>query len=147
MKYKKISMVLAALLTIAMLLSACGDSSSDVPTNETDQAAADKVAAMIDAIYVQQRTEDTDAQCKAAKEGWDALTDAQKELERAGFEKISSEFQYDDNVAEGDVIGTTPAANSKATKETEAHVIIQHILFIYSDDHVFVLIIYGNYCS
>lgn len=80
MKYKKISMVLAALLTIAMLLSACGDSSSDVPTNETDQAAADKVAAMIDAIYVQQRTEDTDAQCKAAKEGWDALTDAQKEL-------------------------------------------------------------------
>lgn len=50
--------------------------------------------------------------------------DAQKELERAGFEKISSEFQYDDNVAEGDVIGTTPAANSKATKETEIKMIV-----------------------
>nr|AHF23734.1 anaerobic cobalt chelatase cbiK [uncultured bacterium Contig3b] len=35
---------------------------------------------MIDAIYVQQRTEDTDAQCAAAKAAWDALTDAQKEL-------------------------------------------------------------------
>ena len=45
-----------------------------------DQAAADEVAALIDAIYVQQRTADTDAQCKAAKEAWDALTDEQKEL-------------------------------------------------------------------
>ncbi len=45
-----------------------------------DQAAADAVAALIDAIYVQERTADTDAQCKAAKEAWDALTDAQKEL-------------------------------------------------------------------
>ena len=35
---------------------------------------------MIDAIYVQERTDETDAQCKAAKEAWDALTDAQKEL-------------------------------------------------------------------
>lgn len=47
---------------------------------EDDQTAADNVAALIDAIYVQERTEDTDAQCSAAKEGWDALTDAQKEL-------------------------------------------------------------------
>ena len=38
------------------------------------------MAALIDAIYVQERTDDTDAQCKAAKEAWDALTDAQKEL-------------------------------------------------------------------
>lgn len=45
-----------------------------------DQAKADEVAALIDAIYVQERTEETDAQCKAAKEAWDALTDAQKEL-------------------------------------------------------------------
>ncbi len=45
-----------------------------------DQEAADKVAALIDAIYVQERTDETDAQCKAAKEAWDALTDAQKEL-------------------------------------------------------------------
>ena len=45
-----------------------------------DQAAADEVAALIDAIYVQQRTDETDAQCAAAKAAWDALTDAQKEL-------------------------------------------------------------------
>ena len=45
-----------------------------------DQKAADQVAAMIDAIYVQKRTEDTDKQCEAAKEGWDALTEEQKLL-------------------------------------------------------------------
>ena len=49
-------------------------------TADADQEAADKVAALIDAIYVQERTDDTDAQCKEAKEAWDALTDAQKEL-------------------------------------------------------------------
>lgn len=45
-----------------------------------DQAAADKVAALIDAIYVQERTSKTDKQCAEAKKAWDALTDAQKEL-------------------------------------------------------------------
>ena len=50
-----------------------------------DQAAADEVAALIDAIYVQTRTADTDAQCTAAKAGWDALTDAQKELVEGEF--------------------------------------------------------------
>ena len=35
---------------------------------------------MIDAIYVQTRTNETDAQCEAAKAAWDALTDAQKAL-------------------------------------------------------------------
>ena len=47
---------------------------------ELDQQAADEVAAMIDAIYVQTRNDETDAQCEAAKAAWDALTDAQKEL-------------------------------------------------------------------
>ena len=42
--------------------------------------AAKNVADLIDAIYVQERTDDTDAQCEAAKAAWDALTDAQKEL-------------------------------------------------------------------
>ena len=45
-----------------------------------DQAAADEVAALIDAIYVQERNENTDKQCADAKAAWDALTDAQKEL-------------------------------------------------------------------
>ena len=47
---------------------------------DDDQAAADHVAELIDAIYVQERNDQTDEQCKAAKEAWDALTDAQKEL-------------------------------------------------------------------
>ena len=53
---------------------------TDPEPYEDDQAAADKVAALIDAIYVQERTDETDAQCEAAKAAWDALTDAQKEL-------------------------------------------------------------------
>lgn len=54
---------------------------SEAETEEvSDQEAADKVAALIDAIYVQERTDDTDTQCAEAKAAWDALTDAQKEL-------------------------------------------------------------------
>lgn len=45
-----------------------------------DEATAQKAAELIDKIYVQERTETTDADCAAAKEAWDALTDAQKEL-------------------------------------------------------------------
>ena len=59
-----------------------GASSSEEPASKEtdDQAAADEVAALIDAIYVQQRTEETDALCAAAKAAWDALTDGQKAL-------------------------------------------------------------------
>ena len=46
----------------------------------SDQEAAEKVASLIDQIYVQERNDNTDEQCKEAKEAWDALTDAQKEL-------------------------------------------------------------------
>ena len=48
--------------------------------SDDDQKAADEVGALIDKIYVQERTDKTDEQCKAAKEAWDKLTDAQKEL-------------------------------------------------------------------
>ncbi|RHO90677.1 cobalt chelatase [Ruminococcus sp. AF41-9] len=47
---------------------------------DADQKAADEVAALIDKIYVQERNDTTDEDCKAAKEAWDKLTDAQKEL-------------------------------------------------------------------
>ncbi|MBE6990943.1 MAG: cobalt chelatase [Ruminococcaceae bacterium] len=46
----------------------------------TDQELADEVAALIDAIYVQEHTDKTDEQIAAARAAWDALTDAQKEL-------------------------------------------------------------------
>lgn len=49
-------------------------------SEDADKMAADNVAALIDAIYVQERTENTDQQCADAKAAWDALTDTQKEL-------------------------------------------------------------------
>ena len=47
---------------------------------DVNQIAANEVAALIDAIYVQKRTADTDKQCAQAKAAWDALTEIQKEL-------------------------------------------------------------------
>ena len=98
MNRKKTSIWIAAVLAAA-LLAGCGGTAAPTtaPAAETaattkasepaateavvdDQAAADAVAELIDAIYVQKRTDDTDAQCAAAKAGWDALTDAQKAL-------------------------------------------------------------------
>ena len=84
---KALAFLMAAVMLMSML-TACGNKdvaddtkdNNDVSTAEADQAAADKVAALIDAIYVQERTEETDAQCEAAKAAWDALTDAQKAL-------------------------------------------------------------------
>ena len=83
---KALAFLMAAVMLMSML-TACGNKdnadkkdNNDVNTEETDKAAADKVAALIDAIYVQERTEETDAQCEAAKAAWDALTDAQKAL-------------------------------------------------------------------
>ena len=49
-------------------------------TADADKEAADNAAALIDKIYLQERTETTDEDCKAAKEAWDALTDEQKAL-------------------------------------------------------------------
>ena len=56
------------------------DAADTEEASDDDQKAADEVAALIDKIYVQERTDTTDEDCKAAKEAWDKLTDAQKEL-------------------------------------------------------------------
>ncbi len=84
---KALAFLMAAVMLMSML-TACGgknntaddNTDNNVSTEEADKAAADKVAALIDAIYVQERTDETDAQCEAAKAAWDALTDAQKAL-------------------------------------------------------------------
>lgn len=44
--------------------------------------------------------------------------DAKRALENEGFENISSEYAYSDTVSEGDVIETTPSANTQASKDT-----------------------------
>ena len=70
----------AASSTAASSAAGSAAASSEVSSEEADELAAQNVADLIDAIYVQERTDDTDAQCAAAKAAWDALTDAQKEL-------------------------------------------------------------------
>ena len=84
---KILLMVLALCMLVSLAAcSAAPEEESEEPAQEeqaaepTDQELADEVAALIDAIYVQEWTEETDAQCAAAKAAWDALTDAQKEL-------------------------------------------------------------------
>ena len=92
---KKLAAAVTALALCAGVLTGCGGSassaaassvassaaaSSEVSSEEADEMAAKNVADLIDAIYVQERNEDTDAQCEAAKAAWDALTDTQKEL-------------------------------------------------------------------
>ena len=52
---------------------------------KTDEELAAECAALIDAIYVQERTETTDADIAAAKDAWDALTDEQKEMVAGEF--------------------------------------------------------------
>ena len=91
---KRTTALITSAALLAALLAGCGQtapagsasapasSASSAASGQTDpdQAAADQAAALIDAIYVQQRTDDTDARCAAAKAAWDALTDTQKAL-------------------------------------------------------------------
>ena len=92
-KTKKLAAAVTALALCAGVLTGCGgaasstasstaasSASSEASSEEADEMAAKNVADLIDAIYVQERNEDTDAQCEAAKAAWDALTDTQKEL-------------------------------------------------------------------
>lgn len=74
---KTIKKFLSLLVAASMLTGVCAY--AEGPSAE-DQAAADHVAELIDAIYVQTRDEHTDALCAEAKAAWDALTDEQKEL-------------------------------------------------------------------
>ena len=93
MKKKIVTLLMASVLTV-MCATGCGNGNQDAADNKVnadtqvaqteevneDQKMADEVADLIDAIYVQERNENTDAQCEAAKAAWDKLTDAQKAL-------------------------------------------------------------------
>ena len=101
MKNKFLTMPLA--LVMALALTACGNNTSAVQENpqtteDTKEVSEETVAEetkddesvssdpvkevsdLIDAIYVQQRTDETDELCAKAKEAWDALTEEQKQL-------------------------------------------------------------------
>lgn len=89
MKKRTLAIVMSLTLAAGML-AGCGDGKKENSENTQvsksdkaevdDQKAADEVADLIDAIYVQERNDKTDEQCKAAKEAWDKLTDGQKAL-------------------------------------------------------------------
>ena len=96
-KMRKVLSLMFVLVFTMSMLSACGTTNADSSESGTasagatesanasadasaDAAAAAKVADLIDAIYVQQRNDNTDEQCAEAKAAWDALTDSQKEL-------------------------------------------------------------------
>ncbi len=84
MKKKFAAVLLTGIMACVPVLTGCSNGNTETAggsaQNVSDQEAADQAAALIDAIYVQQRTEDTDEQCAQAKAAWDALTEAQKEL-------------------------------------------------------------------
>ena len=95
MKKKVITVLLTGTVISLLVLSGCSGGTKEEQAETTpktegetdtnkDQEAADNVAGLIDAIYVQERTEETDKQCKEAKDAWDALTDAQKEMVEGG---------------------------------------------------------------
>lgn len=107
---KRTAKVLIALAVSVVMLAGCGNTPSDsaapAQTTETetvdattedsteetaavteeetdslsDEEKAKEVADLIDAIYVQQWTEETDDLCSQARAAWDALTDEQKEM-------------------------------------------------------------------
>ena len=87
MKKKLIVLMLSMSMT-ATLVSGCGSTAepavestatetvqetateAETADAESDQEAADKVAALIDQIYVQERNDNTDEQCAEAKAAW-----------------------------------------------------------------------------
>ncbi len=129
---RKVLSLMFVLVFAMSMLSACGSTSTDSAESGTasagasesanasadasaDAEAAAKVADLIDAIYVQQRNDDTDEQCAEAKAAWDALTDAQKEL----VEGVNADPDYfgrdtgdasadaalnDDNIGENEIL-------------------------------------------
>lgn len=83
---RRVAALLCVCMMTGMLVTACGSGKTTTDSNtDSDQQAADHVAELIDAIYVQEWTEDSDQQCEDAKEAWDALTDEQKKLVRGEY--------------------------------------------------------------
>ena len=107
---------------------AAGEESADA-----DQQAADNVAALIDKIYVQERTETTDDDCKAAKEAWDAQDDARNADEIGENELLVVSFgtSYNDSRVE-DIKGIEDALQEAypdwaVRRAFTAQIIINHV--------------------
>lgn len=114
MRKTKLLTTICTAVMLCALLCGCSDGAAPEQDNESaapieaisDQEAADNMARLIEAIYVQNRTEETDAQCAAAKAAWDALTDEQKELvEEADYFALDTGDASKDDARNSDGIG------------------------------------------
>ena len=111
-KFIAIALSLVMALGMMMLVTGCGGSSEEAaePEEQAEESAADPVAEcakLIEAIQVQERTEDTDAQCEAAKAAYDALTDEQKKENEDVFDYFGRDTgdASKDDPLNGDEIG------------------------------------------
>ena len=105
---KFIGLALSVVMALGMMLmvTGCGDSGeAEEPAASDDPVAA--CAELIEAIQVQEWTEDTDAQCEAAKAAYDALTDEQKEENEDVFDYFGRDTgdASKDDPLNGDDIG------------------------------------------
>ena len=107
---KSILILLAMIFAMSMVMVGCGSSSEEASAAGSSAAVSDEEAAaavdeLIAAIQVQEYTEDTEAQCMAAKEAWDALTDAQKELVEEGdyFARDTGDASADDPLNQDEI--------------------------------------------
>lgn len=161
---RKIAVLMAAVLAGGMLAACGGNSgetgstsgsashvSSDSATSSTsqagnmsDQARANEVADLIDAIYVQQRTDETDEQCKLAKEAWDKLTDKQKALvegENASpdyFGRDTGDASLDDpgnedNIGENEILVVSFGTSFNDSRVEDIRAIEEEIAEAYPD--------------
>ena len=140
---RKTAAALTALALCAGVLTGCGGAASSTASSvaassaasseasgaDADALAAQNVADLIDAIYVQQRTDDTDAQCEAAKAAWDALTDAQKELVEGenADPTLSKLSRYWASIVLGSIAGVAAKPDWSVRRAFTAQIIINHV--------------------
>ncbi len=105
---KFIGLALSVVMALGMMLmvTGCGSSEEAEEPAASDDPVAE-CAELIEAIQVQEWTEDTDAQCEAAKAAYDALTDEQKEENEDVFDYFGRDTgdASKDDPLNGDEIG------------------------------------------
>lgn len=126
-------------------LVGCGSSAgSSRGASESDEAAAQRCADAIDKIYVQERTDTTDADCEAARQAWDSLTDAQKEMVKGEnadpdyFGRDTGDASKDDplnqdGIGANEILVTSFGTSFNDSRVADIHAIEQAIQEAYPD--------------
>lgn len=85
-KFLVLGLVLVMAFTMTVIATGCGGSNEEPAPADDGQDPVAECNALIEAIQVQEYTDDTEANCMAAKAAYDALTDEQKEqLDDPGY--------------------------------------------------------------